>query len=129
MTAGQIARRTHTPVKRVKVTTSVARSELAAAVLSRYDIPLDQVAVIAEFDDGSEKGVEAVKALTITAQTEPAQFDHVAQRLRDQREEQRLVAERSLSSPPSASGSSPKLMGRRRLVGCGLARRMPAAPS
>ncbi|WP_433295912.1 ParB/RepB/Spo0J family partition protein [Pseudonocardia sp. CA-142604] len=94
LTAGQIARRTHTPVKRVKVTTAVARSELAAAVLNRYDIPLDQVAVIAEFDDGSEKGVEAVKALTVTAQSEPAQFDHVAQRLRDQREEQRLVAER-----------------------------------
>ena len=37
LTAGQIARRTHTPVKRVRVTTSVARSELAAAVLNRYD--------------------------------------------------------------------------------------------
>ena len=94
LTAGQIARRTHTPAKRVKVTTSVARSELAAAVLTRYDIPLDQVAVIAEFDDGTEKGVEAVKALTVTAQSEPAQFEHVAQRLRDQREEQRLLAER-----------------------------------
>jgi len=50
--------------------------------------------VIAEFDDGTEKGVEAVKAPTITARNEPAQFEHVAQRLRDQREEQRLVAER-----------------------------------
>jgi len=94
LTAGQIARRTHTPVKRVKVTTSVARSELAAAVLARYDIPLDRVAVIAEFDDGTEQGVEAVKALTVTAQSDPAQFDHVAQRLRDLREEKRLVAER-----------------------------------
>ncbi|GAA1195354.1 ParB/RepB/Spo0J family partition protein [Pseudonocardia alaniniphila] len=94
LTAGQIARRTHTPVKRVKVTTAVARSEFAAAVLARYDIPLDRVAVIAEFDDGTEKGVEAIKALTVTAQSEPAQFEHVAQRLRDQREEQRLVAER-----------------------------------
>jgi hypothetical protein len=94
LTAGQIARRTHTPVRRVKATTSVARSELAAAVLNRHDIPLDQVAVIAEFDDGTEKGVEAVKAVTIAAQTEPARFDHVAQRLPDQREEQRLGAER-----------------------------------
>jgi hypothetical protein len=65
LTAGQIARRTHTPVKRVKATTSVARSELAAAVLNRYDIPLDQVAVIAEFDDGTEKGVEAIKATSL----------------------------------------------------------------
>jgi ParB family chromosome partitioning protein len=94
LTAGQIARRTHTAVKRVKVTTLVARSELAAAVLARYDIPLDRVAVIAEFDDGTEQGVEAVNALTVTAQSDAAQFDHVAQRLRDQREEKRLVAER-----------------------------------
>jgi ParB family chromosome partitioning protein len=94
LTAGQIARRTHVSTKAVKVTTTVARSELAAAVLARYDIPLDQAAVIAEFDDGSPDGVEAVKVLTVAAQKEPQQFDHVAQRLRDQRDDLRLVAER-----------------------------------
>lgn len=92
LTAGQIARRTHVPSARVKVTTAVARSELAAAVLERYDLTLDQVAVIAEFDDGTDAGVEAVKALTVTASKEPAKFEHVAQRLRDDRADARLVA-------------------------------------
>jgi ParB family chromosome partitioning protein len=100
LSAGQIARRTHTSTKRVRVTTRVARSGLAVAVLSRYDLTLDQVAVIAEFDDttpdgvASAEGVDAVKLLTVTAQREPAQFAHVAQRLRDDREDRQLHAAR-----------------------------------
>jgi ParB family chromosome partitioning protein len=94
LSAGQIARRTHVPTQRVKVTAAVARSELAAAVLEHYDVTLDQVAVIAEFDDGTDTGVEAVKVLTVTAAKEPAQFAHVAQRLRDDRTDAALVAEK-----------------------------------
>lgn len=93
LTAGQIARRTHVPTARVKATAAVARSELAAAVLDRYEVTLDQVAVIAEFDDGTDAGVEAAKVLTVTAATEPTQFEHVAQRLRDDRTDAALVAE------------------------------------
>ena len=92
LTAGQIARRTHVPAARVKVTAAVARSELATAVLGRYAVTLDQAAVIAEFDDGTDTGVEAVKALTVTAAKEPGQFAHVTQKLRDQRAEAALVA-------------------------------------
>jgi ParB family chromosome partitioning protein len=94
LSAGQIARRTHTPTTRVRVTTAVARSALASAVLARYDLTLDQVAVIAEFDDHTDDGVEAVKLLTVAAQKEPGQFAHVAQRLRDHREDQHLRAAR-----------------------------------
>lgn len=94
LTAGQIARRTHVPAARVKVTTAVASSELATAVLDRYDLTLDQVAVIADFDDGTDTGTDAVKALTVTAATEPTQFEHVAQRLRDDRDDARLRADR-----------------------------------
>ena len=94
LSAGQIARRTHTPTKRVRVTTAVARSELASAVLARYDLTLDQVAVIAEFDDRTGEGVEAVKLLTVSAQRDPGQFAHLAQRLRDRGEDQQRRAAR-----------------------------------
>lgn len=101
LSAGQIARRTHSGTKRVKVTTQVARSEVASAVLARYDLTLDQAAVIAEFDDTAEDGTatedsaDAVKLLTVAAQKDPGQFPHVAQRLRDAREDTRLVTERT----------------------------------
>ncbi len=94
LSAGQIARRTHTSTKRVRVTTAVARSELACAVLARYDLTLEQVAVIAEFDDHTDDGVEAVQLLTVTSQRDPGQFAHLAQRLRDRREDQQLRAAR-----------------------------------
>ncbi|GAA3229226.1 hypothetical protein GCM10017691_21120 [Pseudonocardia petroleophila] len=93
LTAGQIARRTHVPTARAKQTTTVARSEIATAAMERYDLTLDQVAVIAEFDSPDGPDVEAVKALTVTAAKEPAQFAHVAQRLRDQRADARQVAD------------------------------------
>ncbi|MHA6783203.1 ParB/RepB/Spo0J family partition protein [Pseudonocardia saturnea] len=93
LTAGQIARRTHVPTARVKVTTAIARSELAAAVLDRYPVTLDQAAVIAEFDDRTDTGTDAVKVLTVTAAKNPAQFDHVAQKLRDERADAALAAE------------------------------------
>lgn len=81
LSAGQIARRTRTGVKTVKTSLAVAGSELAAAAMHRYGLTLDQAAVIAEF----EGDAEAVKALTVAAAREPAQFEHVAQRARDQR--------------------------------------------
>ncbi|WP_298800410.1 chromosome partitioning protein ParB [uncultured Pseudonocardia sp.] len=94
LSAGQIARRTHVPTARVKATTAVARSDVAAAVLARYELTLDQAAVVADFDDGTEGGREAVKALTVTAKSDPAQFAHVAQQLLDQRAEAALHAAR-----------------------------------
>ena len=94
LSAEQIVRRTHTSRDRVKATTAVARSALAAAVLARYELTLDQAAVVAEFDDGTDTGTEAVKALTVTARKDPARFAHTAQQLRDQREDTALARAR-----------------------------------
>ena len=68
---------------------TVAGSDVAAAVTAKYDLTLDQAAVIAEFDGE----VEAVKALTVAAVEDPEQFAHVAQRLRDDRDEAQAVAD------------------------------------
>ncbi|MBC3191677.1 ParB N-terminal domain-containing protein [Pseudonocardia sp. C8] len=74
----EIARRTHSKADRIRTTTSIARSPLAAGVMDRYDLDLTQLAVIAEFDDDAE----AVKELTVAARRTPQLFDHIAQRLR-----------------------------------------------
>jgi ParB family chromosome partitioning protein len=121
LTAGQIARRTHVPTARAKQTTTVARSEIATAAMERYDLTLDQVAVIAEFDGPDGPDVEAVKALTVTAAKEPAQFAHVAQRLRDQRADVRQVADAVAELTgqgvrvldPDATGSAAQISGLR----------------
>ncbi len=89
LSAGQIARRTRTPAGRVKTTLRVGGSDLAAAALARYDLSLEQAAVIAEFDEDTD----AVTALVAAATTTPGQFQHVAQRARDARTEARLRAE------------------------------------
>lgn len=81
--AGQIARQTRTAVKQVKASLQVAGSEVAAAAMDRYDLSLEQAAVIAEFDGDAE----AVTALSVTAASKPEQFAHLAQRLRDDRDE------------------------------------------
>jgi len=89
LSAAQIAKRTHTKKDQVTTALTVAGSEVAAAVTAKYDLTLDQAAVVAEFDGDAE----AVKALTVAAVDEPEQFAHVAQRLRDDREEAQAVAD------------------------------------
>ena len=76
----QIAKRTHTKRAHVDTALAVAGSELATKATDRYDLTLDQAAVIAEF----EKDTEVVTALI--AATETGRFNHVAQRARDDRE-------------------------------------------
>ena len=56
----------------------VARSEVATEVAGRYDLTLDQAAVVAEFGDDPE----AVKLLTAAAVKQPEQWPHVVSRLR-----------------------------------------------
>lgn len=98
LSAGQIARRTRTGIGGVKTSLRVADSELAAAAMARYDLTLDQAGVLAEFEDDTE----AVKALTVTAKKDPAQFPHLAQRLRDKRAED--AARASLLEQLAAAG-------------------------
>jgi ParB family chromosome partitioning protein len=81
LTPNQIARRTRTKKARVEQAVAIAESELAAKATGRYDLTLDQAAVVAEFDDQPE----VVKTLVAAARA--GQFDHVAQRARDDRAE------------------------------------------
>jgi ParB family transcriptional regulator, chromosome partitioning protein len=91
LTAGQIARRTHTRLSRVKATTAVAASAIAVEAMGRHELSLEHAAVLAEFDDDPE----TVAALVAAIRT--GQFEHVAQRARDARAEvalrQRLTDE------------------------------------
>ncbi|HEY9414338.1 MAG TPA: ParB N-terminal domain-containing protein [Pseudonocardia sp.] len=92
LTAGQVARRTHTPTKRVRAISAVNRSDRAREALASYPLTIDQAAVIAELDDGTEAGQEAAALLCESAASEPEQFGHHAQRLRDDRAERDLIA-------------------------------------
>jgi ParB family transcriptional regulator, chromosome partitioning protein len=84
LSAATIAKRAG--VKKATVTTAltVAASEVATAVAAKYDLTLDQAAVIAEFDGDDE----TVKDLTVCAVKDPGRFDHLAQQYRDRRAEQ-----------------------------------------
>ncbi|MFQ1004404.1 ParB/RepB/Spo0J family partition protein [Modestobacter sp. SSW1-42] len=80
VTPTQIARRTRASKAEVTAALAVNASELARAATARYDfLDLAQAATVAEFDADPE----AVKALVIGARD--GRFDHVAQRLRDER--------------------------------------------
>ncbi|ALE76805.1 hypothetical protein FRP1_28850 (plasmid) [Pseudonocardia sp. EC080625-04] len=83
MTPAQISRATRTKADRVRRTTRVAASERATAIGVSHGLDLLQLSVIAEFDDDAE----ATEVLTGTAANDPTQFGHVAQRLRDARDE------------------------------------------
>lgn len=80
--AAQIAKKTGHAKETVTTALGVAASKVATAVQTKYDLTLDQAAVIAEF----EGDAESVKALTAVAVKQPGQFAHEAQRLRDERD-------------------------------------------
>ncbi|WP_284741803.1 ParB/RepB/Spo0J family partition protein [Amycolatopsis sp. RTGN1] len=87
--ARAIARECSIPVKEVETTIQVATSDTARKALNDGTLDLTQAAVVAEF-----QGDEAAEAtLTECARTQPEQFSHQAQRLRDRREERRLRQE------------------------------------
>ena len=75
----QIAKRTATP----KATVQAAKAAAQAPALREYadQLTLDQAAALTEFEDDAE----AVEALLDAAQS--GRFDHVAQRLRDDRQD------------------------------------------
>jgi len=76
----QIARRTRATKTEVTAALAVHGSELARAATARYEfLDLTQAAVVAEFDADTD----AVKVLVVAARE--GRFDHVAQRLRDDR--------------------------------------------
>ena len=82
MTDTAIARATGVTRQHVAKARKVAGSDVAGTVADRYHLTLDQAVTIAEFDDDRD----AVKQLAVTARNNPGQFDHVASRIRQDRE-------------------------------------------
>jgi ParB family chromosome partitioning protein len=90
LSAALIAKKRHVATKRVKTAAQVACSDTAMELLAKGHVgDLMQAAVIAEFGDDEE----AVQKLAAAASKQPEQFDHIAQRLRDDREESKFRAE------------------------------------
>lgn len=88
VSAAQIAKRTAAKKPAVVAGLAVAGSAVARGALQRWDwLDLEQAAVLAEFDDDPE----AVKRLSVAAK-QGGGFNHVAQRLRDERTEAAAVA-------------------------------------
>ena len=84
MTEAGIAKATGLPRPQVAASLAVARSELAAKAVERWDfLTLAQGAALAEFE-GDE---EALTALVRAAKDSPGRFDHVAAQLRATRAE------------------------------------------
>jgi ParB family chromosome partitioning protein len=88
LSAAQIAKRTRAKKAHVTTALNVGASSLATSVAAKYDLTLDQAAVIAEFDDDPE----TVKALTVAAVKEPSRFAHIAQRARNDRAQAAAMA-------------------------------------
>ena len=97
-----IARATGVTRQHVAKARKVADSDVAATVADRYHLTLDQAVTIAEFEDDRD----AVKQLTVTARNNPGQFDHVASRIRQDRERAQQYEAPSRRSPRPASPSS-----------------------
>jgi ParB family chromosome partitioning protein len=103
MSAAQIAKRTKIKRGAVDASLAVAGSDLAKAAAERYDfLTLDQAAAVAEFDNDPD----AVKELVVAAQ-QGRGFDHLLQRLREDRADQVLIDAKvaellTLAQPPVA---------------------------
>lgn len=89
LSATAIAKRAGTTKKRVNDALAVAANDVAAAVVARHNVDLEQAAVIAEFGDDEY----AVATLTEAAGASPGRFAHVASGLRRDREDARQRAE------------------------------------
>ncbi|MDR7381222.1 ParB N-terminal domain-containing protein [Promicromonospora iranensis] len=82
VSAVDIANTTGHSTSDVQAALTVAKTKKAKAVQAKYDLTLDQAAVLAEF----ENDTEAVKALTEIAIKSPDRFAHAAQQRRDDRD-------------------------------------------
>ncbi|WP_158220808.1 ParB N-terminal domain-containing protein [Kineosporia sp. R_H_3] len=97
VSAAQITNWTRVPRVEVDAALTLSRSDVAKAASERYEfLTLEQAAVIAEF----ESSADVVTALVAAAKA--GGFDHVAQRARDDRDEQQAIA--SAAQPLEAAG-------------------------
>ncbi|WP_243795066.1 ParB/RepB/Spo0J family partition protein [Saccharopolyspora gloriosae] len=91
LSARQIARERSIPRTRVESTVVVARSATARNAVLDDGLDLLHAAVLAEFEGDDE----AMSELLTTATDQPLRLGHVAQRWRDQREEEAALAART----------------------------------
>ncbi|WP_236788105.1 hypothetical protein [Amycolatopsis sp. GM8] len=85
LTSVGIARKFSRPVGHIQKVVTVGDSELAAKAADRYDLDLEQAAVVAEFEGYGD--VDAAKELITTAVEHPNNFKALAQRKRNDRTE------------------------------------------
>ncbi len=86
--AEQISQRLGASKHRVDKALQIGGSELATRAAERYDLTLDQAAVVAEFENDKD----TVTALVVAAKEGPVRFAHTAQAARDAREKAAKVA-------------------------------------
>jgi len=87
LTVPQIAKRTGVKKTVVEAGITVADSEFAGKIATKYEVTLDQAAAILEFEDDPQ----AVKSLVQYAEDAPDQFRHEVQRQRDDRTRRQQV--------------------------------------
>jgi len=90
MSVATIAKRTGTKSGEVKSGLAVAGSTVAASAITEYQLTLDQALGLTEFEDNDQARADLIS----TAQSNPEQFTHVLQRLRDARLVAQLKAEK-----------------------------------
>ena len=91
--AADIARRGLLRREHVDAALAVAASPAASEAAARHDLTLTQAATIAELGDDAEQVAELVAIATDPDPQRRAQFDHVAQVLRDERRDAATVAQ------------------------------------
>ncbi len=88
ISAAQIAKRTGTKTDAVKKGLAVAESATVTSALNEHALTLDQAAVLLEFEDDADARAHLIEVAT----TDPAQFEHTAQSLRDDAAEKARLA-------------------------------------
>jgi ParB family chromosome partitioning protein len=89
LSVAAIARRTGTKQKEVKTALAVTENEVAASAIQEHQLTLDQAAVLIEFDGDEEIRADLIQV----ASTDPAQFEHAAQRARDEKARDKTKAD------------------------------------
>lgn len=104
LSATAIARRRSRPKRVIEDSLRVGDSELASKAGDKYDLTMEQLAVIAEFEGYGD--LETAKKLILTAVEHPNNFGVLAQRKRDDRAEAERLrqAEAALTEQLTAEG-------------------------
>ncbi|MDQ1082501.1 MULTISPECIES: ParB/RepB/Spo0J family partition protein [Microbacterium] len=88
ISAAQTAKRTGTKTDAVKKGLAVAESATVTSALHEHALTLDQAAVLLEFEDDADARAHLIEVAT----TDPTQFEHTAQSLRDDAAEKANLA-------------------------------------